>query len=589
MSPVPTHASRPAGGIISHSQRGTSPVTTSQPMRPHNTREMQQAVQQQLQMHQAVQASHIFPENGTTEPPPPYPMGSAAANPPPSYSQSFAIQQRQSPTLSSTSSDNYRVMTSADYRRSPAPNNHHMMTGMAAAFQHTYNGHTGHGPSPIPTSPSPSATSMMSGSSRTSSTLPGFSARQMVTQSPVIMQKVQSVQVQKPRLQTAKPIAPVPTPSTPTSAPMLPPPSYEKSLQTENCPSPVINQVPRTLSPAISEKGVPPPPPYPSTAVASSKDLVNPAINQQVISTAKVVNNKPVLQRKYSPMVSEASSNSRSESPISEQTISSENTVSCSPSSCHDITITDSGIENQLMPPPPPPAYGKKESTTHISSPKPERRQISPAKEEARKSFIKECPPQAFKFYMESHIDNVWKEHTERQNRREELMTAFREMKKAEEAGNPLVKEYNKDQFLAKMQQFESNYLRMKRLKKGKLTIKDFDIVKRIGVGGFGEVNLVRKKVGSGPIGHVNATCKPNNIYAMKTLMKSLVLRRKQVAHVLAERDILSEANNEWIVKLHYSFQVRLKSDAFFNLLNLFFCRTKTISTLSWSTYLVEI
>ena len=52
------------------------------------------------------------------------------------------------------------------------------------------------------------------------------------------------------------------------------------------------------------------------------------------------------------------------------------------------------------MPPPPqPPA-----KTTHISSPKPERRHISPAKEEQRKSFIKECPPQAFKFYMEQHI-----------------------------------------------------------------------------------------------------------------------------------------------------------------------------------------
>ena len=50
----------------------------------------------------------------------------------------------------------------------------------------------------------------------------------------------------------------------------------------------------------------------------------------------------------------------------------------------------------------------------------------------------------------------------------------------------------------------------------------------------------------------------------MKTLKKSLVMKRKQVAHVIAERDILSAANNEWIVKLHYSFQVRLKSDAFF-------------------------
>ena len=29
-----------------------------------------------------------------------------------------------------------------------------------------------------------------------------------------------------------------------------------------------------------------------------------------------------------------------------------------------------------------------------------------------------------------------------------------------------------------------------------------------------------------------------------------------KVAHVKAERDILAEADNEWVVKLYYSFQV---------------------------------
>ncbi|CAL1270915.1 unnamed protein product [Larinioides sclopetarius] len=41
----------------------------------------------------------------------------------------------------------------------------------------------------------------------------------------------------------------------------------------------------------------------------------------------------------------------------------------------------------------------------------------------------------------------------------------------------------------------------------------------------------------------------------MKTLRKSDVLKRNQVAHVKAERDILAEADNEWVVKLYYSFQ----------------------------------
>ena len=45
-------------------------------------------------------------------------------------------------------------------------------------------------------------------------------------------------------------------------------------------------------------------------------------------------------------------------------------------------------------------------------------------------------------------------------------------------------------------------------------------------------------------------------LYAMKTLKKLEVLKRNQVAHVKAERDILAEADNEWVVKLYYSFQV---------------------------------
>uniref|UniRef100_T1GZH9 non-specific serine/threonine protein kinase n=1 Tax=Megaselia scalaris TaxID=36166 RepID=T1GZH9_MEGSC len=69
--------------------------------------------------------------------------------------------------------------------------------------------------------------------------------------------------------------------------------------------------------------------------------------------------------------------------------------------------------------------------------------------------------------------------------------------------------------------------------------------IKAIGLGAFGEVSLVRK---------IDTT---NHLYAMKTLRKADVLKRNQVAHVKAERDILAEADNEWVVKLYYSFQDR--------------------------------
>ena len=43
----------------------------------------------------------------------------------------------------------------------------------------------------------------------------------------------------------------------------------------------------------------------------------------------------------------------------------------------------------------------------------------------------------------------------------------------------------------------------------------------------------------------------------MKKLRKAEMVRRGQVDHVRAERDVLAEVHNPYIVKLLYSFQVR--------------------------------
>ena len=89
--------------------------------------------------------------------------------------------------------------------------------------------------------------------------------------------------------------------------------------------------------------------------------------------------------------------------------------------------------------------------------------------------------------------------------------------------------------------QKESNYLRLRR---AKMDRSMFERIKPLGTGAFGKVDLVRKKG-------------TRALYALKTLCKKDVLNRNQVAHVKAERDILAEADNEWVVKLYYSFQVR--------------------------------
>uniref|UniRef100_A0A146SDL4 non-specific serine/threonine protein kinase n=1 Tax=Fundulus heteroclitus TaxID=8078 RepID=A0A146SDL4_FUNHE len=152
--------------------------------------------------------------------------------------------------------------------------------------------------------------------------------------------------------------------------------------------------------------------------------------------------------------------------------------------------------------------------------------------EEKRESRIKTYSPFAFKFYMEQHIENVMKTYQQKLNRRLQLE---QEMSKAG------LSEAEQEQMRKMLNQKESNYNRLRRAKMDKSM---FVKIKTLGIGAFGEVCLTRK-VDTGAL------------YAMKTLRKKDVLNRNQVAHVKAERDILAEADNEWVVRLYYSFQDR--------------------------------
>ncbi|CAD7672308.1 unnamed protein product [Nyctereutes procyonoides] len=88
----------------------------------------------------------------------------------------------------------------------------------------------------------------------------------------------------------------------------------------------------------------------------------------------------------------------------------------------------------------------------------------------------------------------------------------------------------------------ETEFLRLKRTRLG---LEDFESLKVISRGAFGEVWLVQKK----DTGHV---------YAMKILRKADLLEKEQVGHIHAERDILGEADSLWVVKMFYSFQDKL-------------------------------
>ncbi|KAI0454903.1 kinase-like domain-containing protein [Xylaria acuta] len=75
-----------------------------------------------------------------------------------------------------------------------------------------------------------------------------------------------------------------------------------------------------------------------------------------------------------------------------------------------------------------------------------------------------------------------------------------------------------------------------------KLSPGDFELLKVIGKGSFGKVMQVQKK-------------DTNRVYAMKSVRKEKIITRNEVAHTLAERSVLAQVNNPFIVPLKYTFQ----------------------------------
>jgi len=75
-----------------------------------------------------------------------------------------------------------------------------------------------------------------------------------------------------------------------------------------------------------------------------------------------------------------------------------------------------------------------------------------------------------------------------------------------------------------------------------KVSIKDFDVLKHISHGAYGAVFLAKKK-------------NTGDYFAIKKLKKDHMVRKKQVEHVMRERNIMAMTNNPFLVKLYYTFQ----------------------------------
>ncbi|OIW18731.1 hypothetical protein TanjilG_13483 [Lupinus angustifolius] len=136
----------------------------------------------------------------------------------------------------------------------------------------------------------------------------------------------------------------------------------------------------------------------------------------------------------------------------------------------------------------------------------------------------------AAKKFIENHYKSEKKLLHERKQRRSVL---------EEKLASSHVPEEEQMNLLKDLERKETEYIRLKR---HKICAEDFDLLTIIGRGAFGEVTLCREK-------------KSGNIYAMKKLKKSEMLRRGQVEHVRAERNLLAEVASDCIVKLYYSFQ----------------------------------
>lgn len=87
------------------------------------------------------------------------------------------------------------------------------------------------------------------------------------------------------------------------------------------------------------------------------------------------------------------------------------------------------------------------------------------------------------------------------------------------------------------------------------LKIDDFDLLKVVGKGSFGKVMQVKKK-------------DTGRIYALKTLRKAHIISRSEVSHTLAERSVLAQINNPFIVPLKFSFQSAEKLYLVLNFVN---------------------
>ncbi|XP_061668448.1 serine/threonine-protein kinase LATS1 [Syngnathoides biaculeatus] len=420
---------------------------------------------------------------GSRQPPPPYPINQSSrhsptdqqmqaggpASSPPLYINGNIPQSMMIPNRNSLNLDMYNIGPPHSWSQGPLTPNQPQSSSGSSSNQDL----------------SPSwqhgmlvrSNSFNSRAGHPPSSQPSATTVTAITQAP-ILQPVKSMRVQKPELHTA--VAPTHPPwmqqSTPAAPAYAEPPASVPQI-------PVVAEVP-------SYQG--PPPPYPKHLLQQQTAPSPPAYDQGA--------SKRVASR---------------EEPTEDEG-----------------ALGDNGPLEKVAENPESNGPTEKEKKQITTSPVPVRRNKKDEERRGESGRVALYSPQAFKFFMEQHVENILKNHQQRIRRRKQLESEMQRVGLSSDA---------QEQMRMMLCQKESNYIRLKRAKMDKCMFKR---IKILGIGAFGEVCLARKE-------------DTGALYAMKTLRKKDVLLRNQVAHVKAERDILAEADNEWVVRLYYSFQDR--------------------------------
>ncbi|PNS13999.1 hypothetical protein CAC42_6512 [Sphaceloma murrayae] len=158
---------------------------------------------------------------------------------------------------------------------------------------------------------------------------------------------------------------------------------------------------------------------------------------------------------------------------------------------------------------------------------------ISPTQEELeklQKPNVRRLANVTQLYFLDYYYDLLSYVHT-----RQKRMDTFK-------AHNPLPPATNKEEYQANLTQYLGRERANLRSRRTRLRHGDFQILTQVGQGGYGQVYLAQKK-------------DTREVCALKIMSKKLLFKLDEVRHVLTERDILTNAKSEWLVRLLYAFQ----------------------------------